>query len=52
MAMLTYEQLAETFPPGEFIKEEIEERGWSQRDLADIMGVQPSIVSALINLPH
>jgi HTH-type transcriptional regulator / antitoxin HigA len=46
--MLTYEQLAETFPPGEVIKEELEARGWTQRDLADIMGVQPSIVSALV----
>ncbi len=47
-AVLTYEQLAETFPPGEVIKEELEERGWTQRDLADIMGVQPSVVSALV----
>jgi HTH-type transcriptional regulator/antitoxin HigA len=46
--VLTYEQLAETFPPGDVIKEELEERGWTQRDLADIMGVQPSIVSALV----
>jgi HTH-type transcriptional regulator/antitoxin HigA len=46
--MLTFEQLAETFPPGEAIKEELEERGWSQRDLAAIMGVQPSIVSGII----
>lgn len=46
--MLTFEQLAETFSPGESIKEELEERGWSQRDLAAIMGVQPSIVSGII----
>jgi HTH-type transcriptional regulator/antitoxin HigA len=46
--MLTYEQLAETFPPGDVIKEELEARAWTQRDLADIMGVQPSVVSALI----
>jgi HTH-type transcriptional regulator / antitoxin HigA len=46
--MLTFEHLAETFPPGEVIKEELEERGWSQRDLAAIMGVQPSIVSGII----
>lgn len=46
--MITYEDLAETFPPGDVIKEELEERGWSQRDLAEIMGVQPSVVSALI----
>lgn len=47
--MLTFEQLAETFSPGETVKEELEERGWSQRDLAAIMGVQPSIVSGIIN---
>lgn len=47
--MLTFEQLAETFSPGEAIKEELEERGWSQRDLAAIMGVQPSVVSAIVN---
>jgi HTH-type transcriptional regulator/antitoxin HigA len=46
--MLMYEQLAETFPPGDVIKEELEARGWTQRDLADIMGVQPSVVSALV----
>jgi len=46
--MLTFEQLAETFSPGEAIKEELEERGWSQRDLAAIMGIQPSIVSGII----
>lgn len=47
--MLTFEQLAETFPPGEAIREELDERGWSQRDLAAIMGVQPSIVSGIVN---
>ena len=47
--MLTYEQLAETFPQGDVIKEELEARGWTQRDLADIMGVQPSIVSSIVN---
>lgn len=47
--MLTFEQLAETFSPGEAIKEELDERGWSQRDLAAIMGVQPSIISGIVN---
>ena len=46
--MLTFEQLAETFSPGEAIQEELEERGWSQRDLASIMGVQPSIVNGIV----
>jgi len=29
---------AEVFPPGEFIREEIEARGWSQVELAEILG--------------
>ena len=36
-------------PPGEFIKEELEEKDWSQEDLAEIMGVSPKTVSKLIN---
>jgi HTH-type transcriptional regulator / antitoxin HigA len=41
--------VAEAFPPGEFIREELEARGWTQEDLAEIIGRQPSIVSGLIN---
>ncbi|MDO8587670.1 MAG: helix-turn-helix domain-containing protein [Armatimonadota bacterium] len=40
---------AEVFPPGDFIKEEIEERGWSQIELAEIMGCYPADVSGLIS---
>ena len=40
---------AEVFPPGEFIKEELDARGWSQADLAEILDVTDSVVSALIN---
>ena len=29
---------AETFPPGNFIAEELEARGWTARDLAERMG--------------
>jgi HTH-type transcriptional regulator / antitoxin HigA len=29
---------AEVFPPGEFLREELEARGWTQADLAAIMG--------------
>lgn len=29
---------AEVFPPGEFIREELEARGWTQTDLAEILG--------------
>ena len=41
--------VAQAFPPGEFIKEELEARGWTQGDLARIIGRQDSVVSALIN---
>jgi len=41
--------MAQAFPPGEFIKEELETRGWTQSDLANIMGRQDSVVSAIIN---
>lgn len=40
---------AEAFPPGDFIKEELDARGWTQADLAEIMGKAPAIISGLIN---
>jgi HTH-type transcriptional regulator/antitoxin HigA len=39
---------AEVFPPGEFMKEELEARGWSQADLAEMLGWQPSLVSEIV----
>ena len=36
-------------PPGEFIKEEMEERNWDQYDLSQVLGVSPKTVSKLIN---
>jgi HTH-type transcriptional regulator/antitoxin HigA len=39
---------AEVFPPGEFIKEELEARGWTQADLAEILGRPPRLVSEII----
>src|SRR6266496_5233272 len=41
-------QIAEAFPPGEFIREELEARGWSQQDLADILGRTPTVVSQVL----
>ncbi len=38
----------EAFTPGEYIREEIEARGWSQLDLADILGRHPQVVSEII----
>lgn len=39
---------AEVFPPGEFIREELEERGWTQADLAKIMGRPLPAVNSII----
>lgn len=39
---------AEGFLPGEFIGEELDERGWSQADLAEIIGKTPGMVNELI----
>ena len=39
---------AEARPPGECIKEELEARGWNQRGLAEVMGIEPSTLSNLI----
>ena len=35
--------------PGELIKDELNERGMSQRELCDRSGIKPSILSATIN---
>lgn len=37
------------FPPGDFIKEALEARGWTQLDLADIIGRTPRHVNELVN---
>ena len=39
---------AEVFPPGEFIREEIEERGWTQEDFAEILGRPVRLVNEII----
>ena len=39
---------AETFPPGEFIRDELEARGWKQEDLAEIMGRDLRLVNEII----
>ena len=42
-------ELAEVFAPGEFIQEELEARGWTQSELAEIMGRDTALVSAIIS---
>jgi HTH-type transcriptional regulator/antitoxin HigA len=39
---------AEVFPPGDFLAEELEERGWSQTELAEILGRPPRLVNEII----
>lgn len=39
---------AQAVSPGEIIAMELEERGWSQRDLAEIMGRPPQAISEII----
>jgi len=41
-------QIAEAFPPGEIIREELEARGWNQQDLAEILGRTPTVVSQFL----
>ena len=39
---------AEVFPPGEFVREELETRGWTQLDLTEIIGCPPRLVNEVI----
>lgn len=39
---------AEVFPPGEFLREELEAREWSQQELADILDRPPRLISELL----
>ena len=43
------QKIAQAFPPGDFIREELEARGWSQRDLARIIGRPLQAVNEIIN---
>ncbi|MCH8853027.1 MAG: helix-turn-helix domain-containing protein [Planctomycetes bacterium] len=40
---------AEVFPPGDFIKEEMEARGWTQQDLAGILSKPLPSVNGILN---
>jgi HTH-type transcriptional regulator / antitoxin HigA len=45
---MTMREPAEVFPPGDFLKEELDERGWSQQELADILDRPPRLISEII----
>lgn len=40
---------AEGFPPGEFLKDELEERGWTQEEFAAIIGRPAAVVNQIIS---
>jgi HTH-type transcriptional regulator/antitoxin HigA len=40
---------AEVFPPGEFIREELDARGWTQGVLAEVMGRPDRMVSEIVS---
>jgi len=39
---------AQVFPPGEFLRDELEERGWSQTEFAEILGRPVGLVNDII----
>lgn len=39
---------AETFPPGEFVRDEMEARGWTQGTLAEALGEPMCLVDEII----
>lgn len=40
--------VAEVFPPGEFVKDELEARGWTQEDFSEITGLASSMISTIV----
>lgn len=42
-------QPARVFPPGEILRDELEARGWTQRDLARVLGRPAQVVSEIIS---
>jgi HTH-type transcriptional regulator/antitoxin HigA len=40
---------AEAFPPGEYLREELAERGWAEGEFAEIIGRPVQVVSEIIN---
>jgi HTH-type transcriptional regulator/antitoxin HigA len=40
---------AEVFPPGEYLRDELEARGWSQAQFARILGRPLQLVNEIIN---
>ena len=47
--MATMERQAEAFPPGEYLRDELEERGWSEKEFAEILGRPAQAISEIMN---
>ena len=47
--MLKEIKAAETFPPGEYLRDELKARGWTQSQFAQIIGRPLQLVSEIIN---
>lgn len=45
---MTNRKIAEAFPPGEFIMEELGARNWSQLELSEIIGRHPKVINDII----
>ncbi len=41
--------LAEVFPPGDFLKEELDKRGWTQVELSEILDRPPRLISEIVS---
>ena len=41
---------AETFPPGEYLRDELEERGWTITEFAEIIGRPVQAVSEILDV--
>jgi HTH-type transcriptional regulator / antitoxin HigA len=39
---------AEAFPPGDYLRDELDERGWTQTEFAEILGRPPRVVNEII----
>ena len=46
--MTQTQRMAEAFHPGEYLREELEERKWSQLDLVDITGETPKTINEIV----
>ena len=40
---------AEVFPPGEYLRDELAERGWTDAHFAEIAGLSPQAVSEILS---